>query len=157
MRRCFVVKRNRTVAWLLAVFLFATLVVPLAAQSAGRSGLAYDVTRETKLTGTIAAVLPRPTHGMIFGSHLLLTTLSGKVDVSLGRWAMRVKGATGFTVGQQVELTGVMKTLNGKEVFLARTISCSGHIHTIRNERGMPISPRARERATRNAQRGGSL
>jgi hypothetical protein len=81
------------------------------------------------------------------GSHLLLTTPSGQVDASLGTFGLRGKGALLVAAGQQVEVTGVMKTVNDKQVFLARTVKVGGQVYTIRNEHGFPVSPQARERA----------
>ena len=144
----------RMIAGLLAGLLFAILVVPLVAQSGDKSSSYYDVTQEITLNGTVSAVITKPAPGMTWGPHLLLTTVSGKVDVSLGRWAFEGKGALSVTVGQQVEMTGVMKTLNEKEVFLARTVKVNGKVYTMRNEHGIPVSPLARERA---AEKGESL
>jgi len=144
----------RLIAGLLAGLLLAILAVPLIAQSARDSRLSYDVSQEVSLSGTVSGVLPRPAPGMIGGSHLLLTTVSGTVDASLGRWGLQGKGALSVTVGQQVEVTGIMRTLNDRQVFLARTVKASGNVYTVRNEHGIPVSPQARERA---AQRGETL
>ena len=83
--------------------------------------------------------------GMIFGSHLLLMTLSGRVDVSLGRFGLRGKGALAVTAGQPVDVTGILKTINDQPVFLARTVKVGANTYTIRNEHGIEISPQARE------------
>ena len=107
----------------------------------------YDISEEATIDGTASAILATPSVGMIPGSHLLITTLSGPVDVSLGVFAFRGKGALSVTVGQQVEVTGVMKTLRDKRVFLARTIKVGDQIYAIRNQHGIPVSPQARERA----------
>ena len=154
MRRDCVIRRNRLIARLLAGVVFAVLVVPLAAQSQGVSPQGYDPGKEIKLTGTVASLLSGTRPGMNLSSHFVLTTLSGSVDVSLGRWGFRGKDAPSLTVGQQVELLGVMRTLNNRTVFLARTLNAGGKTYTILNERGVPISPHARERAS---QQGGSL
>ncbi len=83
------------------------------------------------------------------GSHLLLTTISGPVDASLGRFALQGKGALSVAAGQQVEVTGVMKTIKDKQIFLTRSVKSGGQVYAIRNERGMLISPQARQRASR--------
>jgi hypothetical protein len=90
---------------------------------------------------------------MIMGSHLLLATISGPVDASLGMFGLRGKGALSVTAGQQVEVTGVMKTIKDKQILLARTVKVAGQVYTIRNEHGVPVAPQARERA----QEGGTL
>ncbi|MFZ0761668.1 MAG: hypothetical protein WAM69_17100, partial [Candidatus Sulfotelmatobacter sp.] len=90
-----------------------------------------------------------PAAGMIMGSHLLLATVSGRVDASLGRFGLLGKDALPVAAGQQIEVTGIMKTIRDKQVFLVRAVNAGGQIYTIRNEHGVPVSPRARERANR--------
>jgi len=52
----------------------------------------YNFTEEITLTGTVPSVLTKATPGTIVGSHLLLATLSGLVDASLGRFGLRGNG-----------------------------------------------------------------
>jgi hypothetical protein len=118
------------------------------AETRAAGPFSYDISKEVTLNGTVSSVLTGPSPGMIMGSHLLLTTSSGPVDASLGMFAMRGKGAVSVVVGQQVEVTGVMKTMNGKQVFLVRIVKAGGQVYTIRNERGFPIPPQARESAS---------
>jgi hypothetical protein len=153
MRRTRFTEPGRIFAGLLAGLLLATLAVPVFAQSADDSRMSYDITQEVTISGTVSGVLTRPAPGIVWGSHLLLTTLSGTVDASLGRWAFAGKAALSVSVGQQVEVTGITKTLNGKPVFLARTVKAGGKVYTMRNEHGIPVSPQARVRA---AERGES-
>jgi hypothetical protein len=107
----------------------------------------YDVAREVTLKGTVSSVLTMPSPGMIMGSHLLLATASGEVDASLGRFGLLGKGALAVAAGQQVEVTGVMKTLMGRQVFVARTVKVGEQVYTMRNQHGVQVSPQARERA----------
>jgi hypothetical protein len=142
------------IAGLLAGLLFAILAIPLVAQPAADSPLSYDMSKEVTLSGTVSAVMTKSARGMMWGSHLMLETTSGKVDASLGRWGLAGKGALSVTPGQQVEVTGVMKTLRDKEVFVARTVKVNGKVYTMRNEHGISVSPQTRKRA---AQKGESL
>jgi hypothetical protein len=125
--------------------------------SYGRAGgtMSYDVSDEATLGGTVAAVFVTPSAGMLAGSHLLLTTLSGSVDISLGTYGLRGKGALSLTEGQQIEVTGVMKIFRGAQVFLARNVKAGGTIYAIRNEHGIPVTPYARQRASQTSQSGG--
>lgn len=109
----------------------------------------YDIAKEVTLNATVSSVITKPTAGMVMGSHLLLATLSGQVDASLGRFGLAGKGAVKVSPGQQIEITGVMKTIKDKQVFLARTVKAGGQVYTIRNEHGVPVPPQARERASR--------
>ena len=148
---------TRTVAGLLTRLLFAILVIPLNAQSTRDCSQYYDVSQEVTLSGKVSGVLARPAPGMIMGSHLLLTTVSGPVDASLGRWGLLGRDALSVTPGQQVEVTGVMKTLKNKKVFVARIVKIGDKIYSMRNEHGIPLSPQARERAIEMGQKGQSL
>jgi hypothetical protein len=134
----------------LALLIFISSLSPVRAQTLARFAgpPSYDIRQEVTLNGTVSSVLLRPASGMIVGSHLRLATLSGPVDASLGRFALVGKGALSLAPGQQVEVTGVMMTIRDEQVFLARTVRAGGETYTIRNERGIPISPLTRERLT---------
>jgi hypothetical protein len=156
MRRRFT-KPNRMLAGLLTGLLLAILPVPLSAQPA-ESPAFYDVAREVTLRGTVSSVQTAAAARSMAGSRLRLSTASGVVEADLGRWGLRGKGSLSVAAGQQVEVTGVMKTLGGKQIFLVRTVKASGQIYTIRNEHGISVSPQARERASQKAaQKGQSL
>ncbi len=155
-RTCFTKKPTRMVTELLAGLLLASLAVPLWAQLTPKTRPYYDITKEITLTGTVSSVFKRATAGMIPGSHLLLTTDSGGVDASLGRWGLEGTGALSVAAGEQVEVTGVMKTLRDKEVFVARTVKMGGRVYTMRNAHGISLSPQSRQRSTQG-QKGASL
>ena len=125
-------------------------IIPTATLPAGP--FSYDVFQEVTLHGTVSGVLAKQSPGMVAGSHLLLTTLSGPVDISLGTFAFRGNNALSVTPGQQVEVVGVMKTLKEKPVFLARVVKVGDHLYEIRNEHGITITPQARERASQKAE-----
>lgn len=155
MRRSCLQKRAMRLVGLIALLL-AVAVVPLTAQASGDSRLAYNMKNEIKIAGVVSSVMDKPERGMMFGSHLFVGTASGTLDVSLGRWAFVGKGAPSISTGQQVEVTGVMKTLNHRQVFLARTLNTGGKTYSLRNEHGIPVPPQARERA-QAAQKGVTL
>jgi hypothetical protein len=121
----------------------------------------YDVAKEVTVVGTVSRVFIKAPPGMIAGSHLLLATPSGLVDVSLGRFGLQGNGAV--AAGQQIQATGVIGTVKDKSFFpvrtlLVRTIKVGSEVYTIRNEHGFPVSPQARERsAQKKGQDGESL
>jgi len=117
----------------------------------------YDVSQEITLNGTVATVFPRRTLETVAGAHLILTTLSGAVDVSLGTFALQGKDAFFVAPGQQIEVTGITKTLKEKPFFLARLIKVGDRVYEIRNQHGVPISPLARERARQKSAQQGSV
>lgn len=85
------------------------------------------------------------------GSHLVVTTPSGVVDASLGRFGLTGKGSVVVAAGQQVEVTGVIRTMRDKPVLLARLVKVGGEVYTVRTEHGVELSPQARQRANGTA------
>ena len=144
MRHSRFISSTPLIAGLLTGLLLAILVVPLNAED---SDSRYDVSKEVTLSGTVSSVLDKPAPGMIWGCHLMVETVSGRLDASLGRFGLEGKGALSVTPGQQIELTGVMKTVRDQEVFVVRTVKANGETFTMRNEHGIEVSPQARERA----------
>jgi hypothetical protein len=146
----------------LAVLSLISSVAPVQAQTAAIETRPaepyYDVAKEVTLKGTVSSVLTKPSPGMIMGSHLLLATASGEVDASLGRFGLLGKGALSVAAGQQVEVTGVMKTLMEKQVFVARTVKVGEQVYTMRNQHGFQVSPQTRQRLRQmTTQKGDSL
>jgi hypothetical protein len=137
----------------LAVLSLISYLTPVQAQTSAIAAgpFGYDASKEVTLNGTVSTVLMGPSAGMIPGSHLVLATLSGPVDASLGIFGLRGKGAVTVAAGQQIEVTGVMSTIKDKQVFLARTVKAGGEVYTIRNEHGFPVPPQARMRASQKA------
>jgi len=119
------------------------------------SPFAYNISQELTLKGTVSSVLSTAAWGMIPGSHLLLMTPSGSLDVSLGSFGLRGSGALRVTAGEAVEVVGEMKTFQEKQFFLARAVKLGNRIYPIRNEHGIPVSPQGRARASQKAERNG--
>jgi hypothetical protein len=145
-------KRLTTGLWVFALLSSISLLPAVEAQTtvATGTGFSYDISQEVTLTGTVSGLLKQPAKGMTAGSHLLLSTSLGPVDASLGRFALTGKGALSLTGGQQVEVTGIMKTIRNKDVFVARTVKAGGRVYAIRSLHGFEVSPQARERASQN-------
>ena len=141
---------------------FFVLVATTHAQSSpavikASGPLAYDLSKEITLNGTVSSVLAKPSAGMLLGSHCLLRTPSGTVDLSLGRFALEGKNALPVAPGQQISAAGVMKTINNQPVFLARIVSIDGRAYAIRNQRGTALSPEARQRLSQSSGQKGEL
>ena len=134
-----------------ACLLLAILTVTLGGQTINPPRAYYDIRQEVTLTGVVLRVLRVPSQGMIPGSHILLATSSGAVDASLGRWGLGGNGGLSAAPGQVVQMTGVVKTLLDKPVFVVRTAKVEDQTYQIRNEFGIPVSPQSRERALQNA------
>ena len=129
---------------LVLVFTLPAARAQTTTTSAGPFG--YDLSQEVTLSGTVSSVLTVPSPGMVAGSHLLLTTPSGQVDISLGVSGLRGEGALSVAGGQQVEVIGIMKAFKDKPVFFARVVMVGDHDYAIRNKHGIPVTPQARTR-----------
>lgn len=112
-----------------------------------RGPFAYDASQEVRISGTVSAVFAKQ-FSVMPGAHLLLSTLNGSLDVSLGTLALRGKEPLSVMPGQQVEVTGVMKVWKEKSFLLARSVKAGDRVFEIRNEYGGPITPQARERSS---------
>src|SRR5271157_1251425 len=116
-------KRPFVGLWALTLLALVFLAVPIHAQTSAVAArpiapagpFSYDITRETTLTGTVSSLVTKPTPGMIMGAHLLVATPTGTVDASLERFALLGKDALSIAPGQQVQVTGVMKTIKGQQ------------------------------------------
>ena len=156
-------KRPFAGLWALTLAALVLLAIPVHAQTAARTAdsprpFSYNTSDEVTLKGTVSSVLTKPSKGMIMGSHLLLQTSSGTVDASLATYAVQGKSGMQVKAGDQVEVTGIMKTIKGQQVFLTRTVKADNQVYTVRNEHGFPVRPAAREHGNRKtAQTGEAL
>jgi len=149
MKRSQFPKFSRLLAGIICGLLCAGAAIPVSARSLSSSHHYYDVTREVTLSGTISNVLPKPSRGMVMGSHLLIATSSGTVDASLGRFAMSGKTPLAVAAGQSIEVTGVMKTMNQRQVFVVRVARTNGATYTIRTQHGLAIRTRPQAHTAR--------
>jgi hypothetical protein len=117
--------------------------------------LFYNNAQEITIAGTVHSIVRKATAPLIPGAHVTITTLSGSVDVSLGISALEGAGAPALTQGEQIEVTGINKTLSGSPIFLARTVTFNGTVYEIRNRHGVPISPLARQRSLQSSEKEG--
>jgi len=139
----------------LAILFLISSLPPVQAQTTAvatgsAAPLRYNVADEVTLAGTVTSVFTKAAPGMIAGSHLLLATPSGPVDAALGTVGLPGTRAGSVDVGLQIEATGVMKTMEGRAVFLVRTLKVGDEVYSIRNQHGVLLSPQARQRASQN-------
>lgn len=130
-------------------FLLVALLPSLHGQTAKSSPsfpFRYDISEEATVSGSVTGVLTKAAKGMMNGSHVILATPSGSIDVSLGAYGLIGKGALAVRLGEQIAVTGIVKTVNAKPVLMARSISAGDKTYLIRTEHGVAMSPLARER-----------
>lgn len=123
---------------LVAIFLpFITNAQSTGSESAMASP-AYDLNKEIKIDGTIDKIETNSSGGPI-GTHLVVISGQGVVDVHLGASAAVTAKNLGLAVGESVHVTGMMASIGGNPVLLARILTTSNHIYVLRNEHGAPI------------------
>lgn len=128
-----------------------------AVSATGLSSPTYDVTKEINVDGTIDKIETSPGGGPM-GTHLLVISSEGVVDIHLGASTAVSAKNLGLVVGQAVHVTGMMATFNGNPVMLARILTTANHIYMLRNEHGAPVRslmPRAAAASSVTSQKGG--
>jgi hypothetical protein len=126
---------------LLTLMAFSVFAVPSQADTAAAKKVVtpkyqYDVAKEITLKGTISSVVKKPSAGMLVGEHLMLATPSGTVDAHIGSYASRDKHLNSLESGQSVSAVGVKMNINGREVFIVRTLEEDGQTYTVRSKKG---------------------
>jgi hypothetical protein len=109
----------------------------------------YDVSKETTIQGTISTIETLRS-GEFFGSHISVESSQGGVDAHLG--AASVAKYLSLSQGQSVELVGMMVSVNGQNVFLARKLSSDGKTFTLRSTKGVPFRTLSLPRSLSGAQ-----
>ncbi|MGH9747916.1 MAG: hypothetical protein ACRD59_17615 [Candidatus Acidiferrales bacterium] len=135
---------SNTIRNLLLVCGLAILILPYSANaqtavtSNSLSSPAYDLNKEIKIQGTIEKIQSSANGGPA-GAHLLVSTAQGMIDVHLGASAAVSAKNLGLTTGENIDVTGMMATMGGNSVMLARILTTSNHIYMLRNEHGAPV------------------
>lgn len=105
---------------------------------AGTADAGYDVAKEIKIEGAIEKIDAAGT-SVPMGTHILVQTPEGLVDVHLGFGAAAKPSHLGIVEGQNVTLVGMMETIGNNQVLLARLMTTPDHIFVLRNEHGIPV------------------
>jgi hypothetical protein len=117
----------------------------------------YDSAKEITVSGIVVDVVSKPPSGTVPGWHLLIATRSGLVDASLGRFGLQGADALSVASGQQVEVTGAIRTINHTATLLARVVKVESKTVVLRNVHGVLLPPRARENVERALTQQGGL
>jgi hypothetical protein len=145
----------------LALLAFFSLAGPGYAQTAAATTkttvpLRYDVSKEVTLSGTVVGIPEKSSHGQA-QPFLVLQTKSGLINGRLTSFAQNEKGGIAIMPGQQVKVTGVMMSLQTKQVLEVRTLEIGGHTYQIRSKRGFPLEHPERNAASTTESKGGQL
>jgi len=127
--------------WLLSTAILFALAVPLIVAQGGpgaRKRL-YDPNTEVTVSGTIQDVQQYTgRRGKWTGTHLVLKTDGGLLEVHAGPSSYIAEQQFSFTKGDTIEVVGSKVSIQGKETLLARTISKDAKTLTLRNAQGIP-------------------
>jgi len=125
----------------LALILFLTpMTMPLLAQGsgAGKGMRNYDPKTEVTVKGTIEGVQQQTGKSGWSGTHLILKTDAGTVNVHVGPSSYIAKNQFTFAKGDAIEVVGSKVTIAGQEALLAREITKDGRTLVLRNPQGIP-------------------
>jgi hypothetical protein len=114
---------------------------PTAAAVAGPAALGpiYDVAKEIEIQGNILKIEAMAGGGGLLGTHAQIQTPEGVVDAQLGSGGFARAQALGLYPGLRVTITGMMATVDGNPILLARLLTTSNHVFILCNERGIPV------------------
>lgn len=119
---------------LIAVVLFVSL--PLAFAQRGMRN--YNPSRETTVKGTVEEVKQVSGRHGWNGTHLMLKTEAGQMDVHVGPSSYISRQGFSFAKGDQVEVLGSQVKMGGSDALIAREIKKDDKTLTLRNAQGIP-------------------
>jgi hypothetical protein len=125
---------------LMAVTIGLTFAATALAQGQGMGmGMRnYDPKTEITVKGTVEDVQQLQGGNAWMGTHLLLKTDSGTMDVHVGPSDFVTKNNFSFAKGDAIEVVGSKVTIQDKEALLAREIVKDGKTLVLRNAQGIP-------------------
>lgn len=137
---------NLCLRFVRSLALLCLLVLPavtLAQRPNVRSGAAtsgpYNIAHDVSLQGTILNYTENSKTPPI-GTHVLLETASGNVDVHLGDWRVLHQAKLSLTQGMSVRFVGQSKVVGNNKVFLARLVQAGSRVVAVRSNHGLPVS-----------------
>jgi hypothetical protein len=116
----------------------AILLISLAPALAQRGMRNYDPATETTVKGTIAEVKQVGGRRGWNGTHLVLKTQAGQMDVHVGPSAYIAAQGFSFAPGEQVEVLGSQVKMGDSDALIAREIRKQDKLLTLRDAQGMP-------------------
>jgi hypothetical protein len=136
-------RSRRFVAVLLTIFCASGAFAqrPGARTVAAKSAAgAYDITNDVSLQGTILKYTEN-SQTVPIGTHVLLQTSTGNVDVHLGDARLLHAAKLSISTGANVRFVGQMNAAGQNAVFLARLVQVGTQVVAVRSEHGLPLAP----------------
>jgi hypothetical protein len=100
----------------------------------------YNVANDSSLQGTILSYTENSKTPPL-GTHVLLQTASGNVDVHLGDARLLHQVKLNLTQGMSVRFVGQPQTAGRNTVFLARLVQVGSQMVAVRSNHGLPVTP----------------
>lgn len=100
----------------------------------------YDKSTEVVTSGSIASIQTQKTGALPRGTYLTVHSGTLKLNVHMGLFS---PSAIPFAVGDQVQITGSLISMNGNQVLLARQVQSSSQSLTVRSSNGFVMRPHA--------------
>lgn len=100
---------------------------------------AYDIAADVSLQGTVIKYTENSRTTPI-GTHVLLQTSGGNVDVHLGDARLLHAAKLRIATGANVRFVGQASTIGQNTVFLARLVQVGSQVVAVRSEHGLPLA-----------------
>jgi len=100
---------------------------------------AYSIASDVSLQGTVLKYNEN-SHTPPIGTHVLLQTASGNVDVHLGDARLLHLAKLSITPGANVRFVGQMGPAGQNTVFLARLVQVGTQVVAVRSQHGLPLA-----------------
>jgi hypothetical protein len=100
---------------------------------------AYDIANDVSFQGTVLKYTENSQTAPI-GTHVLLQTLAGNVDVHLGDARLLHTAKLNISTGANVRFVGQMSAAGQNTVFLARLVQVGTQVVAVRSEHGLPLA-----------------
>lgn len=108
----------------------------------------YDPKSEGTMSGTVDRVIQESGHRGSHGTHLLLKTDSGTIEVHVGPTDYIAGKQFSFATGDVVEVIGSKIKMQDQDALIAREIKKAGKTLVLRNAQGIPNWSRGRRSLT---------
>ena len=113
----------------------------------------YDIANDISLQGSVLSYTENSQTPPI-GTHLVLQTSSGNVDVHLGDARLLRLAKMNLAQGMSIRVVGQMQTVGAKPVFMARLVQSGAQVVAVRSVHGLLLAAggiRANKALAKNA------
>ncbi|HWF39703.1 MAG TPA: hypothetical protein VG322_14360 [Candidatus Acidoferrales bacterium] len=98
----------------------------------------YDKSAEVVASGTIASIQSSKSATLPRGAYIALRSGALTLNVHMGLFS---PPSIPFPVGEQVQVTGSLISMNGTQLLLARQVQSASHTLTVRSSNGFVLRP----------------